>query len=102
MRKAEASHTDEPGDVDVEDGRLVLLARLIEGRASEREAGVVDEDVETAELLDGCRDESFAAAGVHHVELECDRSLEPAGASRTPGHADADGGKGARGRAPYA
>ena len=40
---------------------LVLLARLVERRAAEGEAGVVDEDVEPAEPLDRVGDEARAA-----------------------------------------
>ena len=58
VRQAEPRHPDEPGHVDGEDGRLVLLARLVERRATQREAGVVDEDVEAAEMLDRLPDEA--------------------------------------------
>ena len=63
VRQAEPSHPDETGDVDGEDGRFVLLARLVERHAAERETCIVDEDVEAAEMLDGLRDEPLAARG---------------------------------------
>ena len=80
-----------PVDVDVEDGRLVLLARLVERRAAEREAGVVDEDVEAAETLDRLRDEALAARGVGDVELERDLGLEPLDPPRAARDAHAGG-----------
>jgi hypothetical protein len=46
--------------------------RLVERRAAECETGVVDEDVEAAELLHGLRDEALAAREVGDVELERD------------------------------
>ena len=80
-----------PATFDAEDGRLVLLARLVERRAAEREAGVVDEDVEAAELLDRLRDEALAARGVGDVELERDLRLEPLDPPRAARDAHARG-----------
>ena len=69
--------------------RLVLLGRLVERRAAEREPGVVDEDVDAAELLDRRCDEARAARRVGDVELERDIRLEPLDAARAAGDADA-------------
>jgi hypothetical protein len=98
MRQAEARHPDEPRDVDSEHGRLVLLARLVERCAPEGEAGVVEEDVEAAEPVEGLGDEPVAALRIGHVEREGDLGLEPLDAARAPGDADTGAGKGPGGR----
>jgi hypothetical protein len=73
------------------DGRLVLLVRLVERRATQRETGVVDEDVEAAEVLDRLPDEAAAARGVGDVELERDLRLEPLHPPRAARDAHAGG-----------
>jgi hypothetical protein len=89
MGQAQPGHADEARDVDCEDRRLVLLARLVERGAADREPRVVDEDVEAAETFDGRGDEPLAARGVGDVELECDLRLEALDAPRTPADASA-------------
>ncbi len=57
VRQAEARHAHEPVHVRAEDRLLVLLGRLVKRCTTECEPGVVDEDVEAAELLGRSRDE---------------------------------------------
>jgi hypothetical protein len=57
--------------------------------AAEREAGVVDEDVEPPSSLDRRGDEALAARRVGDVELERDVRLEPLDAARAAGDARA-------------
>jgi len=97
MRQAEACHAHEPVHVRAEDALLVVLARLVERRAAEREACVVEEDIEASELLDGRGNEMCAALGVGDVELERDLGLEPLHSACTACDADARCGEGARG-----
>ena len=59
----------------LEDTLLFLLTRLVERLPPDREAGVVDEDVEAAELVDSCSNERVAALRIGHVELEPDIGL---------------------------
>jgi hypothetical protein len=79
VRQAEACHADEPVDVRVEDRVLVALVRLVVRVAAEREAGVVEEDVQAAELRDRLLDESFRARRVGDVEREPDVRFQPVG-----------------------
>ena len=99
MRQAESRHPDEPGDVDRPDGRLVLLARLVERGPAHGETGVVDEDVEAADALDGLCDEAFAAHGVGDVQRERDLGLQPIDAARAAGHVHARSRERSRSRA---
>jgi hypothetical protein len=99
VRQAEPCHPDQPGHVDVEHVRLVFVGRLVERRASEREAGVVDEDVEASEAVDGFRDELLAVRGVGHVELERHLRLEPLDAPSAAHDAHSRGGERRRRRA---
>ncbi len=61
------------------------------GIAPEGEAGVVDEDVEASERVDGSSDEALAALGVGDVELERDVRLQPVDAPRAARDPDALG-----------
>jgi hypothetical protein len=64
-------------DVRLQHDLLVLLGRVAEGVAAEREPGVVDEDVEpAAELRDRLLDEALAARAVGDVERERDLGRE--------------------------
>ena len=63
-------------------GRLVVERRLPERIAAEREARVVVEDVDPAELGDGAADERGGALLVGHVERERDVGLDPLDAAR--------------------
>ena len=62
VRQHEARDAHEPADVRLDDRVLVLLLRLDERVAAEREAGVVDEDVDAAELLERALDEAAQLA----------------------------------------
>ena len=67
-------------DLEIQDGEfmvLVGLARGVERLASQRETGVVDEDVELAKLGERRSDERLAAVGVGDIELERDLGAEP-------------------------
>jgi hypothetical protein len=86
VRQAEPRHAHEARDVHAEDGRLVLLARLVERGAAEREARIVDEDVEPAEPPNYFSDEAPAAVRLGNVELERDLRLEALDAARAAGH----------------
>ena len=77
VRQAEARHPHEAVHVRLEDGALVLLGRLVERRTTECETGVVDEDVDAAELLHRRCDEARATLGIGDVQLECHFGLEP-------------------------
>ena len=61
VRQAEARHPHQPGDVRRDHGRLVLFGRLVDRDAAERQARVVEEDVEPAELVHRAGDEALAA-----------------------------------------
>ncbi len=100
VRQAEPRHPHQPGDVRAEDPRLVLVARLVERRAAERSAGVVDEDVEPAELLHRVGDEALRALGIGDVERQRDLGLEPLDAARAARDTHSGRGERARRRAP--
>ena len=103
VRQAEPRHAHEPVHVGLEDAALVLLGRVVERRAPEREARVVDEDVDpAAELLDRLGDEGRAARRIPDVELERDLRLQPLDAPRAARDADAVLGELPRGRLPEA
>ena len=59
--QAEAGDPHQPGDVGRDHGRLVLLRRLVDRDAAERQAGVVEEDVDPSQLVHGRGDEALAA-----------------------------------------
>jgi len=63
-------------DVGFQHRVLIFFGRLPKGIAPEAEPGVVDEDVQAAELADRCLDESLAALSVGDVELELDLRLQ--------------------------
>ena len=74
---AEPRHPEHAVDVRVQHRRLVVGSRLRERRAAEREPGVVEEDVDPAEVLD-CRGDERAARGlVRDVERQRDVGLDP-------------------------
>jgi hypothetical protein len=100
MRQAEARHPDHTVDVRFDHGALVLLGRLRERIAAEREAGVVDEDVDPAELVRGTRDEGGAALGIGDVQLEREVGLDGVDTAGAPRHACACVAQGARRRCP--
>ena len=89
-------HPHQPGDVGAEHPRLVLVARLVERRAAERPARVVDEDVEPAELLHRLGDEARAALGLGHVQLERNLGLEPLHPSGSACDMHSEGGESVR------
>ena len=102
VRDAEARHAHQAEDVRLDHRLLVLVGRLPERVASEAEAGVVDEDVEAAELGHGTLDEALGARAVGDVQLESDQPsaiqlLDPA---RPNGDLRAGVGEHARGRRP--
>ena len=70
MREAEPSHPQQPRNVGAEDPRFVLVGRLVERRAAERPARVVDEDVEPAKRGDRLLDKARTALGDGHVEID--------------------------------
>src|SRR5437867_3156063 len=76
MRQAEAGHPEQSVDVGFQHRVLIFFGRLPKGIAPEAEAGVVDEDVEAAELADRGLDEPLAALSVGDVELELDLRLQ--------------------------
>src|SRR6476620_4489430 len=98
VRQAESCHPDQAVDVGLEHSLLVLFASLPEGVAAEPEAGVVDEDVESAELAERDVDELFAALPVRDVELELDLGLQLVDPPRTAGDASTLPGECGRGR----
>ena len=87
--EAEPRHAEDAVDVRVQDGRLVLLVRLPERVAAEGEPGVVEEDVEPADLGDRPLDERHAALLVSRVELEREIGLDPLDPPRTTDHVNA-------------
>ena len=76
VRQAQAGHAQEAEDVRLDHSRLVLVRRLPERVAAEAEAGVVDQDVDPAEVGHGALDEALAALTIGHVEVE---GVEPLG-----------------------
>ena len=68
---------------------LVLGGRLGERRPPEREPGVVEEDVDPAELGDRRLDERGRAGLVGDVDLERDVGLDPLHPPRAAGDANA-------------
>ena len=94
VRQGESRHSHEPVHVRAEHGRLVVLGRLGERVPPERKAGVVEQDVDAAELLDRLGHEATGARRIGDVELErhvCREAVDPA---RAAGYPDARVGKG--------
>src|SRR6266550_7281738 len=89
MRQAEAGHPEQSVDVGFQHRVLIFFGRLPKGIAPEAEPGVVDEDVQAAELADRCLDESLAALSVGDVELELDLRVELVDAAGAAGDASA-------------
>jgi hypothetical protein len=85
---AEPRHPHQAEDVGVDHGRLVLLRRLPERVAPEAEAGVVDEDVDPAQVGHGPLDEALAALAVGDIEIE---GVEPSSIGKLLDAAGADG-----------
>src|SRR5256886_14035300 len=103
MRQAEAGQPEQSVDVGFQRRVLIFFGRLPKGIAPEAEAGVVDEDVQAAELADRCLDESLAALSVGDVELELDlrvELLDAAGAARGPRPPPREGGRPPRAPGP--
>ena len=61
----------ETEDVHVEDLVVVLFGEGIDGEEL-LDAGVVDEDVEVAEVLDGCVDEALSLSGLRDIATDGD------------------------------
>src|SRR5260221_1088443 len=61
----------ETEDVDVEDLVVVIFCEGFDGQELV-DAGVVDQDVEVAEVLDGCVDEALSLSGLGHVAMDGD------------------------------
>src|SRR6266545_1966407 len=99
MRQAESRHADQPVDVRLEHGPLVLLAAGVERVAAQCKPGSVDENVDAAQLLRRLRDEALAALHVGYVQLQWrDRRRDPVDAARPADDAGTLAGKGLRGR----
>src|SRR6266545_4186773 len=102
MRQAESRHADQPVDVRLEHGPLVLLAAGVERVAAQCKSGSVDENVDAAQLLRRFRDEALAALDVGDVELQRrDGRCDPIGTTRPADDAGALAGKGLRRRRAY-
>ena len=91
VRQHEPRHPDQAVDVRLQHDRLVGLGRVVERVAAEREAGVVDEHVDAAELLDGRRDEALGRRRIGDVELERDVRVDLVDPPRAAGDARALG-----------
>ena len=90
VRQAEARHAHQRRRRSC--ARTVASSSSVDssnGYAAEREAGVVEEDVEPAELVHRARDEALAALLVGDVELERDVGVDPLDAPRAARDADA-------------
>src|SRR5436190_7882006 len=96
VRQAETRHPDQAVDVRLQLHLLVFFGRLPKRVAAKAEAGVVDQDVEPAELADRGLDEPPAAFLVRDVELELDLRLQLVDAAGAAG--DAGSLAGERGR----
>ena len=89
VRQAETRDPQDAVDVRVQDRLLDVRGRLGERDATEREPGVVEEDVDSAERLDRRVDEGAARCLVGDVERERDVRVDAldatgAAATRTP------------------
>ena len=98
MRQAETRYANQAVDVRLDLRLFVCFGRLPERVAAEAEAGVVDEDVQSAELADRDLDEPLAALPVGDVELELDLGFQLLDATGAAGNADALSRKGGCGR----
>ena len=78
LRDHRATAVELAGEVDVDAAAPVLVAYLVDGLAEGvlAGAGVVDEHVEFAELLDGRRGHRIDVLGARHVGLD-DQALAP-------------------------
>ena len=63
------------GQVDL-DHALPFVEREVQGALVDADAGIVDEDVHSAELAHAVRDQRLSPKGVRHVDLEA-RTLRP-------------------------
>src|SRR5919108_5127411 len=88
MREHEARHPQDAVDVRVQDSLLVVLVRLPERVATEREARVVEEDVHRAERGGRLLDERGAARHIADVERQSDVGVEAFDASRARRYAN--------------
>ena len=77
VREGEPRDAKDAVDVRVQHRLLVLGTRLRERDAAEREAGVVEEDVDPAELGDRALDERAARRLVGDVERQGDVGVDP-------------------------
>ena len=82
VRKGQPRHAQHAVDVRVQD-RLVLDGRLPERVATEREAGVVEEDVDEPELRGRPADEGGCALLVRDVEREGEVGVDALDAPRS-------------------
>ncbi len=89
MREAQPRHAHQPEDVRLDHRPLVVLVDVLDRVAAEREPGVVDEDVDGAELLDHPLDEALGARAVAHVDVVDDVAGTAPLASVARAHADA-------------
>ena len=88
VREHEPRHPHHAVDVRVHHPLLVVGGRLGERCPPEREPGVVEEDVDPAELGDRRLDERGRVGLVGDVDLERDVGLDPLDPSRAAGDAD--------------
>ncbi len=91
VRQHQPRHPDQAAHVRLQHDLLVGLGRVVERVAAEREAGVVDEHVDAAELLDRGRDEALGRGRIGDVELERDVRIDLVDPPRTAGDARALG-----------
>jgi hypothetical protein len=97
VRQAEAGHAQQAGHVRLDHGGLVLVGRVPERVAAQAEAGVVDEDVDPAEVGDGALDEALGALAVGDVEIEGVKAFA-VGKLLDASRSDGDSGAGLRER----
>src|SRR3954470_3997386 len=69
VRQAKPGHPHQAVDVRLEHGLLVFLSAFPERIAAEAEAGVVDEDLDRAELRNGVLQEALTTLRIGDVEL---------------------------------
>ena len=86
VRHAEPRHADQPVDVRLQHHPFVLFRTFPERVPPEREAGVVDEDVQPPELLHARLDEPLGGFRIRNVQLVSERALrDQIGPARTGG-----------------
>ncbi len=98
VRKAQARHAEDSVHVRMQDRLLVLGIRLPERIATEREPGVVEEDVDASELVGRAAHEGGSALLVHDVEREREVGLDSLDPPRPADHSHAGLPQLARGR----